>query len=107
MKAKFGKVTNEDGESDVRAEIDERTAVERAKAPEEEGRQEKHRALLAEVMKIVNLHTDDQLHSDLKMNKVHVGMLRELSEKPKHILSDGNCEMIWLSHEKLKKSGKL
>ncbi len=93
----------------------EKAPKEPEKAPKEAEKAPSKKELalshLKDLAAFVHEKSDDNLHQDHGLNKIHVGLIREFADKKaknKEInLSDGHMETLALVHAKLKKAKKL
>lgn len=118
----FPKVTNPDGESDVRMgmkDAPEKGESQADAAARKMGNLTEHEKdlacddALAKLKSLAGLVSpkkdDDLVKPPFNLHRVHIGMIREmaswLAKGKKFSLSDGNCEMLSVVYAKLKKSG--
>lgn len=106
----FRTVRNEDGESDIRMNMteDEKQLL---SPGSDEAKDAQSFDRLGKIIKAFGKMSDDHVHKNLNVNKIHIYMLRELHERRQNgknvVLSDGNKEMIdriYLDLRKMKRA---
>lgn len=102
-RVKFNHQINSSGESDVRAEIEE---TETKKTEPQPTKVEIALEQLKALGEFMRNKKEDDLHRDYKINRIHIHLIAELYGRQyagkELYLSDGQCELIDLLHERLK-----
>lgn len=103
-KAVFSKVVNADGESDQRVSLEESSSMDTAVPAQDSDRHDKAHLYLDQLANLCEGKQDEEI-KQLGIHPVHLGLIREFSEKKKKgkqvLFSDGNIEMLELVHKKV------
>ena len=104
--AKMRTVSNEDGESGRRVELQPNVYQDPIVAP-----QDVDHIRAEELYGLVRSKKDDELEKSFGIHPVQSNLIREIAEKkangkPVHF-SDGTKEMLWILHKRLKARGLL